>query len=143
MKLASIKKAVNEKITNIYPDIRLYGKEVSQGYITPCFFTSLVSQPITNANKHFIQGGVNVKILYFQDVKDEADQLTKMDEIFEAFGKKIEIDGRVLEIKEKEFDYVGEKSDILEMTLKIPYMENQFEEDETEKATDYKLSIGG
>ena len=141
MKKTSVKQALNEKLKEKYPDIRIYGKEVQQGYKTPCFFTSLVSQPETHTNKNFISGGVTLKILYFQDIKDELDQLTKIDEIYAIFDKTIQIDDRIIEIKEKDFDYVGEKSDILEISLKLPYLENKYIEPQIEPAEIFELKM--
>ena len=141
MKLTSVKKALNEKLKELYPDIKIYGKEVQQGYNPPCFFTSLISQPETHSNKNFVSGGVTLKILYFQDIKNEADQLSKIDEIYGIFDKTIQIGNRIIEVKEKEFEYVGEASDILEISLKLQYLENRYQKP-TEKAADaYDLKI--
>lgn len=141
MKLTDVKIAINSKLKGLYPDIKIYGKEIHQGYVAPCFFSYLVSQPRTHSNKNFAQGGITVKILYFQEIKDEADQLRKVDEIFELFDKTITIGDRAIEVKEREFDYVGEKNDILEITLKIPFLENNYKEPDVECATSYKANI--
>ena len=141
MKLTLVKRTFNEVLKTKYPDIKIYGKEVQQGYDTPCFFTSLVSTPETRSNKNFTKGGVTLKVIYFQDIKDEADQLTKIDEIYEIFDKTISIGNRTFEIKEKDYDYIGEKSDILEISIKIEWIENRYKESEEPTADRYKINI--
>lgn len=141
MKYVEIKRSLNELLKGEYPNIKIYGNEVKEGYETPSFFTSLVSVPETPANKNFINGGFSYKIVYFQDCKDEYDQLQKIDEIYQLFGMSVKIGNRTLLVKEKTWDYVGEKSDILEITIKCEYMENRYKPDEEDMAEELILKV--
>ena len=124
MKFVDIKKELNNVVKSAYPDIVIYGKEVKEGYKVPSFFTSLVSFPEGPTNKNFIKGGFTYKIVYFQETKDEAEQLKVLDNIYAAFGLTVKIKDRTLICKEKEFDYIGERADILEISIKFEFMEN-------------------
>lgn len=141
MEFTQIKKSLNELLKKQYPEIKIYGNEVKEGYKMPSFFTSLVSFPETPANKNFMQGGFTFKIVYFQAKKDEMDQLEKLDKIYEAFGLSVQIGKRHLIVKEKDFDYVGEKADILEISLKFEHIDNKYMPLEEEVADELKLKI--
>lgn len=141
MEFTQIKKSLNELLKKQYPEMKIYGNEVKEGYKMPSFFTSLVSFPETPANKNFMQGGFTFKIVYFQAVKDEMDQLEKLDKIYEIFGLSVQIGKRHLIVKEKDFDYVGEKADILEISLKFEHIDNNYLPAEGEVADELKLKI--
>lgn len=125
MKFVDIKKDLNKIIKTAYPNIPIYGNEVKEGYQTPSFFTSLVSFPETYTNKNYASGGFTYKIVYFQNKKDELDQLNVLDSLYAAFGLSVNIGERTLICKEKDFDYIGEKADILEISIKFEFMEDR------------------
>lgn len=141
MKYTDIKATLNSYLEEKYKNIKIYGKDVAEGYITPCFFTSVISFPETQSNKNFVSSGFTYKIAYFQSVKDEVDQLEKLDEIYDLFEKSIVIKDRTLLIKEKDFEYIGEKSDILEISIKCEYLENRYIPPLEEVADNLELNI--
>lgn len=141
MKFKEIKTELNKLIKTKYPDMKIYGVEVKEGYKTPSFFTSLVSFPETPANRNFINGGFTYKIVFFQDVKDELEQLDVLDTIYELFGLSVQIGERTLICKEKDYDYVGEKADILEISIKFEFMENREKPIEADLMEDLELNM--
>lgn len=74
--------------------------------------------------KNFASGGFTVKITYFQEEKNELDQLKKVDEIKNLFGLIFFVGDRRLTVGEYSHDYIGEYSDILQISIDIDYKEN-------------------
>lgn len=134
MKYSEIKKAVNEKLKALYPDIPRYGKEVADGYSHPCFFPYILPKGSRADTKNFASGGFTVKITYMQDVKDEADMLEKYDCIAEGFGMFLQVGERKILAGEKSFEYVGKKADILQISIEYDYKENIHVDDDAEVA---------
>lgn len=143
MKYADIKATVNDLLYSKYPESEytIYGKEVKEGYDTPAFFTEIIDGGSHNESKNYAQGRFIVQITYFQKVKSELDQLNKADEIKELFGLYLSIGNRRLGIKEFSYDFVGEYSDILQISVDFEYYENTKKEDTSEKATELDLAI--
>lgn len=112
-----------------YPEYKIYGKEIKEGYITPSFFTEILDKGSRAETKNFASGGFTVKITYFQKVKNELDQLKKVDEIKDLFGLIFFVGERRLTVGEYSHDFIGEYSDILQISIDIDYKENTKEED--------------
>jgi hypothetical protein len=106
------------------PAYRIYGKEIREGYQTPCFFTEIMDKGSRAETKNFAKGGITIKITYFQEVRNEVDQLEKTDEIKELFGLIFCVEGRCLTVGEFEHEYIGEYQDILQISINIDYLEH-------------------
>lgn len=141
MKNVEIKKAINELLKKRYPDYKLYGKEIKEGYVAPAFFTEIIDKGSHRQTKNFAFGGFTVKITYFQTTKNELDQLKIVDEIRELFGMIFYIENRRLTVGEFSHDYIGEYSDILQVNIDINYKENTQKEDTHEIATEAVINI--
>ena len=79
--------------------------------------------------KNFANGGFTVKITYFQEIKNEADQLEKVDEIKELFGLVFCVGKRKLTVGEFSHTFIGQYSDILQINIDFAYKENISKED--------------
>lgn len=143
IKYTDIKKAINELLSKKYapPDYRIYGREIREGYQTPCFFTEILDRGSRAETKNFTKGGFTVKITYFQKEKNECDQLEKVDEIKDLFGLIFFIGDRRLTMGEFSHDYIGEYQDILQISIDIDYMENTQKEDTTPAAEDFCVTV--
>jgi len=141
MNFVEIKKAINKLLKQKYPDCKVYGKEIKEGYDTPAFFTEIIDKGSRAETKNFAGGGFTVKLTYFQNVKNELDQLEKVDEIKDLFGLIFIIGNRRLTIGEFSHDYIGEYSDILQISIDIDYKENTQKEDMHEIATEAVINI--
>lgn len=124
LRFKEIKKAVNQLLKRKYPDVKIYGNDVKEGYQTPSFFVELINKGSISETKNFASGGFTIKITYFQDKKDELDQLEKMDEIKDLFGLFFCVGDRKLTVGEFSHDYIGEYQDILQISIEIDYKEN-------------------
>jgi len=141
LKFVEIKKAVNGLLKNKYPDYDVYGKEVKEGYSTPAFFTELIDKGSSAETRNFAAGGITVKITYFQETKNELDQLEKVDEIKNLFGLVFFVGSRRLTVGEYSHDFIGEYSDILQISIDIDYKENTRETETQETATEVNVNI--
>ena len=124
-----LKAALNSVISGLYPEgYRIYGREVSEGYLKPSFFTELKLLNCMNLSKSYRFFQYGYYITYFQKEspngrKDEVDALDKWDELRNAFDLKIHVGDRYLNIKSLSHDGVGEKRDILQISLYIDFYE--------------------
>lgn len=124
MKQVEIKKAINSLLKGRYPEHKVYGKEVKEGYQAPCFFAEILSKGEKPGSKSFSSGGFSLLITYFQEKINELDQLDKVDEIKELFGLIFEVGSRKLTVGEYSYDFVGEYSDILQISIEFDYKSN-------------------
>lgn len=128
-------------LSSKYPEYKIYGKEIKEGYETPSFFTEIVDRGSRAETKNFASGGFTVKITYFQKVKNELDQLKKVDEIKDLFGLIFFVGKRRLAVGEYSHDFIGEYSDILQISIDIDYKENTKKEDTAPIAAEVFVDI--
>lgn len=141
MKFADIKKAINALLKQKYPSYKIYGKEVKEGYDTPAFFTEIIDKGSRGKTKNFSEGGFTIKITYFPKVNNELDKLEKTDEIKDLFGLVFFLGERRLTVGEYSHDFIGEYSDILQISIDIEYKENTKKVETHEVATDVAINI--
>lgn len=141
IKFVEIKTAVNRLLGGKYPEYKIYGKEIKEGYITPSFFTEILDKGSRPETKNFAEGGFTIKITYFQKEKNELDQLKKVDEIKDLFGLIFFVGNRRLAVGEFSHDYIGEYSDILQISIDIDYKENTKKEVTAPIATEVVVDI--
>ncbi len=121
------------------PQYRIYGKEIQEGYDTPCFFTEVIDRGSRGETKNFAKGSFTIKITYFQAEKNELDQLKKVDEIKSLFGLIFYVGNRRLTVGEFSHDFIGEYQDILQISVEIDYKENTQKADTAQIAK--KISV--
>lgn len=141
MKLTDIKLAVNSLIKSKYPEYKIYGKEIKEGYHSPSFFTEIVDGGDKAETKNFSSGKKTIKITYFQKETNELDQLQKVDEIKDLFGLVFSVGNRKLTVKEFSHDYIGEYSDILQISVDFDYKENTAKEETQEAASSLNMNM--
>lgn len=115
--------------------------EIKEGYDTPSFFTEIVDKGSRGNTQNFASGGFTIKITYFQDHKNELDQLEKVDTIKELFGMVFKVGDRRLTVGDYSHDYIGEYSDILQISVDIDYKENTQKEDNAPIAEGVQVTI--
>lgn len=144
MKRTDIKIAVHELLEKEYPEIKIYGKEIKEGYKPPCFFVEILDKGQQTDSKSYARGGFTVFISYFQTQTYELDQLQKIDEIKLLFGMVLKVGNRILTVGEYTYDYTGEYDEILQISIDFDYKENimQPETEETAAEVNVKLVKG-
>ncbi len=143
IKFVEIKKAINELLKGRYPppQYKIYGKEIKEDYDLPCFFTEILDKGSKAETKNFAKGGFTIKITYFQEIKNELDQLEKVDEIKDLFGLIFCVGNRKLTVGEFSHDFIGEYQDILQISIDIDYKENTQKPDMAPVATEIDVKV--
>lgn len=119
----AIKTAINDLLANA-TGLKIYGKEVVEGYSTPSLFTEKISKPFQRETIGFAKSGFTIKITYFQSSPDELEQMKLIDTIRDAFGMSVRIGDRKLTVGEITHDYVGQKENILQISIDFDFYEN-------------------
>lgn len=137
---AEIKGAINELLENA-TGLKVYGKEVTEGYKTPSLFVEKINKPFKRETIGFAKSGFTIKITYFQSAPDELDQMRLLDKVRDAFGMCVKIADRNLTVGEITHDYVGQKENILQISVDFDFYENTTPEETAEIAREYDLTI--
>lgn len=76
----AVRKGVIQKLKQFYPEIKVYGEEISQGFKAPCFFIEMFptseSRVMGNRYKRYHAFDIH----YFSDANDTNDDLHEMAE---------------------------------------------------------------
>lgn len=122
-------------------DLKTYGKEVIEGYDTPSLFTEIVTKPTNRETKGFAKSGFTLHITYFQKTPDEMQQLKLYDTVKNAFGMVFTVENRNLTVNEISYDYVGNKENILQITVDFEYYENTVEQPTADIAEELDFNL--
>lgn len=129
--LTELKKGMIAVLRELYPKgYKFYGNEVVEGYDNPSFFTQLIPVTMENVTQHTTNNTMLFVITYFQKNKDEADNFKKITEIRKAFGLKVEIADRQINVEEMDFQFIGEEGNILQIQVTINYIDDMENEEE-------------
>lgn len=137
---SAVKTAANKLLKNV-TGLKTYGKEVIEGYETPSFFIELITKPTKRETKSFAKSGFTLHITYFQKTPDEAQQLQMYDTVKNAFGMIFTVEDRKLTVNEITYDYVGNKENILQITVEFKYYENTAEQPTADIAEELDLNL--
>lgn len=122
--IVDLKAALNGVIQNKYgSSYKYYGIEITEGYEKPSFFTQLLPVNLNPITTNFSEKRFSFIITYFSKKVDEEDALTKVSELMDAFGLKVKVKDRYVNVSEFEYEFVGEKSNILQMSLNVSFMD--------------------
>lgn len=120
--VVELKKALVDVIRSKYgKSYKYYGIEVTEGYEKPSFFTQIVPVEMENVTTNFADSAYSFVITYFQKQIDEADALQKVSELREAFGLKVKVEDRYVSVTDFDYEFVGEKNNILQMSLNVSF----------------------
>lgn len=134
------KAAINDLLQRA-TGLTIYGKDVTEGYKTPSLFVEKINKPFKRETKGFAKSGFTIKITYFQSEPDETEQMRLLDKVRDAFGMCIKVADRYLTVGEITHDYVGQKEDILQISVDFDFYENTKPQETAEIATEYELEI--
>ncbi len=116
--------AVNALLKENYSDIKRYGRETVDKAVPPYFFVELVPGLIDRETRNMFHNSCSVKITYNPKVRDDADNLTKAQEIWEMLGMNIKINDRKLRVIDYDHDYVGKNENILQISFRLDWYES-------------------
>jgi hypothetical protein len=113
---------------------KIYSDEIIEGFKPPCFFFKLIKRTdIQTIN--FNDNQLSIIITYFSspEKNKEIEYINMIDDINQIFDIGFRAGKRYLHIKSFSDDRIGEKKDILQMTIAIEYLDN------TNKKTDEEM----
>lgn len=123
IKATDIYTSVNKLLKSKYQLAKVLGHEIVEGFDKPAFFVDLRPKKITNDGVNFRSCSYTIQITYFPEIIDEVDNMTKADEIEELFGCFLTVSGRNIPITEYGYEFVGEHSNILQISVDIEYLD--------------------
>lgn len=123
LSLTDIKTAANELLKEA-TGLKIYGKEVTENYSTPSLFVEIISKPFRGKHEGFAKSGFGLKIVYLQTTPDEMKQLQMIDTVKAAFGMVFTVKDRHLTVGEITYDFIGEKENILQISVDFDFYEN-------------------
>ena len=120
---AAIKTAANGLLKEA-TGLKVYGKEVTEGYSTPSLFVEVVPKPFSRKTRNVAKSGFTIKIIFFQETPEEFAQLQFVDTVKEAFGMVFAVQGRKLTVGEVTYDFIGQMENILQVSVNFEFYEN-------------------
>lgn len=123
IRLTDIYTAVNKLLRNRYQGFKIYGNDVAEGFDKPSFFVNLIPLNLSNESVNYTKNTYSIKVTYFQNTKNEIDNLSKADEIRALFGFHLKVCDQLCHITDFSYDFVGKDSDILQITIDIEYVD--------------------
>ena len=144
-----LKKAINKLLKEKY-SLNVYGKEVTEGFKKPSFFTELNLNSANDETLNIISKAYTAFIVYFQSEINEADCLKKVDEIRELLSPKtdrnkkrkmsLQIEDRYLEVSNYSCDFIGNDNNILQISFDINFYDFVDIEDVQEIMSELKVN---
>jgi hypothetical protein len=132
MTVLDILAAGNALLQNYYKnEIPVYGREVSDGYSTPAFFTEVVTNRYQYGTTCHASLTCSFKITYFQKLPDSVDQMKKVEEIRKIFGQKLPVGDRKITVSGYDVGYTGERNNVLQITIDLGTIIDWIREEQT------------
>lgn len=127
LSLLSVLKAVADLLKTKYPspETSYYTDEIVEGFKEPCFFIKLIKTKNTET-KNTNRNSLSIIITYFAD-ENKNRQLAFIDcqdSVENAFSIGFSVAERFLHVKTISAERIGEKNDILQMTVSIEYLDD-------------------
>ena len=133
MKLTEVKKACISLLQSKYKkEYKYYSSMVVEDYQRPCFFTQLkvtTDEPM-NFNTRYKQANLYITIM--QKTPDEVKALEMIDEIEELFGLAVNVKNRTVKVTNFDYDFIGTKGNIPEITVELEWCSKIEHEEEEE-----------
>lgn len=118
-----IAKSVTSVLTRTFPNIPVYGDEVTEGYNKPCFFIGLYPVDTITETKHLASTTMLIVITYFTDDKNSLANYDMMNQLKRAFGITLNVGERKLLIDNSETEKVNEDGCTFQFSFSISYKE--------------------
>lgn len=141
MQYSELIQSLNGILERRYPDIGRYGNDTTEGWVKPYFFVECVPYESNYETRNFIKKSCSMKITYFQEEDKELEQLQKVEEIRAAIGMKFTVSSRKLDVKDYIHDYVGEYNNILQISFRLEWFENKYQEPAGSKIENVGIAV--
>jgi len=124
LRRTEIIKAVTDILKNKF-SYKIYSDEIVEGFKPSCFFLKLIKRTdIQTIN--FNDNQLSIIITYFSspEKNKEIEYMNMIDDLSQLFGIGFRAGNRYLHIKSFSDDRIGEKQDILQLTIAIEYLDS-------------------
>lgn len=103
---------------------KVYSDEVLEKFSRPCFFIG-ASSVMTPRSVNWMQKELTIVLTFYarSSEKNEIVYMDVVDRVQLLFQVGVQVNDRYLKVDSIEDDRVGEESDILQLTIVIPYLE--------------------
>lgn len=118
-----IARSVTSTLTKTFPNIPVYGDEVTEGYNKPCFFIGLYPVDTTTETRHIATTTILIVVTYFTNDKNSLANYDMMNQLKRAFGITLEVGERKLLIENSETEKANEDGDTFQFSFSISYKE--------------------
>ena len=125
LRQTAILAAVTALLKSKYGSYPVYTNEIIEGFKQPCFFVKLIRR--TDTETVNINGNsLSIIITYFADpaANKEIAYLNMTDDLSQLFNVGFKAGDRYLHTKAFTADRIGEKQDILQITIQIDYLDD-------------------
>ncbi|MCQ4637673.1 hypothetical protein NE619_13145 [Anaerovorax odorimutans] len=137
--LTDVKIALNDLLRKTY-GYKIHGMEITEGYERPSFFVDVRQTNASDINANYLKKAFYITITYFQEIRSEADNLKKVQEIEELLrpndlkNKKrllrLKVGNRYLPVSGYGSNYIGTNSDILQIEFNVEFQERKEESED-------------
>lgn len=103
----------------------IYAGEIVEGFKTPCFFIKLIKRKDSQTT-NFTNNPLSIIITYFASSEKNKDieYIDMIDDIELLFNTGFQVADRYLHINSIRDERIGEKQDILQITIEIEYLDS-------------------
>ena len=136
IELIEIKAAANSVVRNAYPDMKVYGPDTTGALDRPSFYTEIVPYTLQNLSVNLVKQSCGLKVTLMEKVTDEDFQLGCFARLRKAFGLKLLVKHRKITISDIEFDYIGKKNDVFQITIRFEWYDSIAEPEKHELMND-------
>lgn len=100
IRLTDIKVAINSVLKDSFPDHKRYADEIKEGFDRPCFFVQILPVIFNYDTVNFSSNRLMVVINYFSRDGTDLENLKMYDELKQAFGTTLAVQGRHLALQD-------------------------------------------
>lgn len=99
--------------------MKIYGREVSDGYKKPSLFTEVVTSGMNIGTQCYAKMQCNGRITLFEAQPDSVTQLQTYNRVRKAIGRSLEVGQRKLTVHGFSTQYTGERNNILQINVDL------------------------
>lgn len=124
IELIEIKSACNGVLRKAFPDMKIYGSDTTEGIKRPAFYTEIVPYTLKYETINRVKQSCGFKVTLLEATANEEFELKTFAALRAAFGLKLHISDRYITVSDVDFDYAGNRNDIMQMTFTFEWFDD-------------------
>ena len=124
IELIEIKSACNGVLRKAFPDMKIYGSDTTEGIKRPAFYTEIVPYTLKYETINRVKQSCGFKATLLEATANEEFELKTFAALRAAFGLKLHISDRYITVSDVDFDYAGNRNDIMQMTFTFEWFDD-------------------